>query len=823
MIRKFTSTFPLRASVAISLGLLALVIVSLCCVLFYASAQNRESIATQRKIAEDYRAAMALDEAIDDLLYYSAELANSLSDESYDAFMSASANADAYISKISNQPFKAFLTEKKHHIEESALGALDAYVDDDRALGASVMESMRLTAGQLEAALDAYVSEIGEVRQSEEEYIVAQSEKFERVVSFFALFALLMLTAISALVWFRLFVPIGNLIKRLSLAASDTQNAAKYRVKNLPYGEIGDAGRALNQLLTSVEDALQQAVLRAEESENVKKRWQALFRESPDAIVMLEPETTRILEKNPATDGLLCLSEVDAGRDLKATDVHPHELEELAVFFNNVLVKGRARSDLLSCAIGDRRIPVSVVGVTVPHNDDEAILLHIRDMSAQKEHEEELELARRNAERANEAKTSFLANMSHEIRTPMNGVLGMTEALRDTDLSEDQNELVSIILASGKSLITVINDVLDYSKLESGKLRLTPTRFDIGATTNQVVHLLSAQAKAKGIHLFADIEEGLPSRFISDEGRIRQVLINLVGNAVKFTKEGEVRVRIGSVSDKGDHVTIRAEISDTGIGVAEDDLGRIFEKFEQVDGSQTRNFDGTGLGLSISKQIIDLLGGQIGVDSEIGKGSTFWFELKLPMDIAKESTSNFDVNAAAAETVIKSSNACVAPAEKAATNQQFIASTHNCRLSDSSGGSPNNNKPVILVAEDNVVNQLVIKTMIDRNQYEVCFAADGQEAVEKYQELRPALVIMDLSMPVMNGFEATKAIRALERKNEWPSTPIAAATAHVLPEHQKSCIDSGMDDFISKPINKQSISNLLNKWIKGLDSEIAVA
>lgn len=633
MNKEKSAVMSLRASMILNFGFLAFIVFSLCGILFYVSAENHSSIIIQQQVADDYYTANKLDEAIDDLLYYSAELSNSLSDDSYDAFLAASSIADNYIAIIPDPEFKSFLSEKKEIVVQSALNAMDAYVDDDRILGESIMKTMRETVEQIRAPLDQYVLGFEAVRYAEESAIVSRSKIVERVTILIAAIATLTLGGIFAFIYTKMFVPIENLISRLSLAAQDSQNAKNYVQVDLSNNEIGKAGRALNHLLISVDAALEEVQRRAAESAKTEKRWQALFRDSPDAIIMLNPTSTKVLEKNPATDKLLCLNADSFQDELKATDFHPHQSQELLQFFADVLEEGYARSDLLSCAIEDRTIPVSVVGVAVPHDNDRAILLHIRNMSAQKAHEEGLEKARIAAEHSNQVKANFLANMSHEIRTPMNGVIGMTDVLLTTPLDKNQKDLLSIVRSSGQSLLTVINDILDYSKLEGGKLCIHPNNFDLRATVFDVIQLLNAQAMAKGIKLNAIYTVETPSWVIGDEGRVRQILNNLVANAVKFTDTGEVAVHVtGTIV--GNTVTIHTEVIDTGIGIESCDACRIFERFEQADGSRTRNFEGSGLGLSICKEVVELMGGEIGVESQINTGSIFWFDLSFPIGTA---------------------------------------------------------------------------------------------------------------------------------------------------------------------------------------------
>ena len=803
------NTLTIRTNFILSVGLLTAIIVTLCALFFYVNAQNEKSFHSQQQAVDRYEAAGKLDESFDDLLYLSAELSNSLSDESYDAFLAASPKVDYHISLVSNDAFQKDLTDKKNLIEQYALEALDAYIVNERNEGDHIMAMMRSITVDVEKDLEAHIAHYQAERLAETETINKRTKAIQNISILAAIFSFFIMATSFVLIWKNLFRPINDLINTISAASADTENASRYQLSNLTENETGRAGAALNRLLGVVEGSLKESRNRARDAETAEKRWQTLFGQSPDAIILVDPETTEILEKNPAATELLVGAEDDAqpGTPLTALAVHHHEVEALREFFGKILNDGYARDDTFSCAIKKKRIPISAVGVIFPNDRKTNLLLHIRDISEQRSYEKELQQARITAEKANRAKTDFLANMSHEIRTPMNGVIGMAEVLLGTSLDKKQHEMLSIIVSSGTSLVSVINDILDFSKLEVGKLRIAPESFELRSTLNEIENLFSAQAFAKKITLSFDIDDDIPPYIIADEVRIRQILTNLVGNAVKFTENGAVNVKAKCISNETD-TTLRVEVIDSGIGISVDDKSRIFEKFEQADRSKTRRFDGTGLGLAICKELLELMDGKIGVDSQLNQGSTFWFETKTPIDHTRKAPASKKCN-----------GDDLPPKEPCSAYGAFHITPRAIpsRSTKSDLISPNNtttqDKPLILIAEDNLGNQMVAKTMIDETKYKIEIVDNGAFAVDFYRGSRPALVIMDLSMPVMDGFEATQLIREFEFANDLPRTPVVALTAHVLAEHQQGCIDAGMDDIMTKPLRKAVIDQVLENWL----------
>jgi signal transduction histidine kinase len=397
---------------------------------------------------------------------------------------------------------------------------------------------------------------------------------------------------------------------------------------------------------------------------------------------------------------------------------------------------------------------------------------------------------RMQAEEASRAKSQFLANMSHEIRTPMNGILGMSDLLSGTALTPVQRRYNDIVRRSGESLLCIINDILDFSRIEAGKLALDAIPFDPRQAVEDLCELLAERARAKGLELIRHVAPEVPPRVVGDPNRLRQILLNLLGNAVKFTERGEVVLRVDLARREEGAVWLRFSVRDTGIGISPEAQGRIFQSFSQADGSTTRKYGGTGLGLAISRQLAVLMGGEIELDSEPGKGSEFRFHARF---LTAPGATLHDADVA----VTESPGPVMEPQPPA---DGGTGATEPADLLEAS----------ILLVEDNPVNQEVARSMLGILGIRPDLAANGNEALEALARKRYDLVLMDCQMPGMDGYEATKILRETETNAR---TPVVALTANAMAGDSKQCLAAGMDDYLGKPFTLRQLRDVLKRWI----------
>jgi PAS domain S-box-containing protein len=553
-----------------------------------------------------------------------------------------------------------------------------------------------------------------------------------------------------------------------------------YQIKIRRKDEMAETAAAFNTMSREVSSLYDQV------AEN-EKRSRTIIDASLDAIIAID-QHSRIVEFNPAAEAIFGYSRETAISAPLTETIIPERLRGSHLNgLENYLKTGDGpalgvRIELPAIRANGAEFPTEVSIHTESTTTGPIFIAYIRDVTEQKRAEGELLEAKNQAEAANAVKSEFLAMMSHEIRTPINAVIGSLSLLQDTPLDDEQSKLTHTGRCSSEALLGIINDILDFSKMKTGKFVFDAAPLKVSDIVDTVLVIVSPRADDKRISINTHIPEHMPRYLVGDEGRVRQVLLNLASNAVKFTATGNVTIEVSLTAESEHDATIRFDVLDTGIGISAEHHDELFSEFATITSGYTQKFGGTGLGLAISKTLVDLMGGDIGFDSAVGKGSRFWFTAKLRK---------------------LSPDAIEAMETEAKTTAKLI--THYTGT--------------ILLAEDNLANQMVTRTVLEKAGLRVDIASNGQEAVAAVRRRPYDLILMDIGMPELDGAGATAEIRKLDTNRA--RTPIVAMTAHVMRGDRSKFLAQGMDGYLAKPASREQIFTCIGKWLQPVTSELA--